>query len=251
MKSQKVSTPQDVYIESKENRKKFLAPYREKFEKIKIELKNYDEKGQLTNLDIERAIIESNKNKISPVEIEKRLSEINEKQDRIKIKAKAIKRKQAKIISKLIEIEPSHLSESWIIKQVISWLGDRDCADFIEDIFVRAPKRKVATEKQKNKYMSDYFILKHIDEIINDKGVSIRKACKLLMNRIIHSDKRYHYLWDTEDAKQKLDGEIILERYKYAKKKQSLQSKDYPPYPYFGRDIEDEENGKFTIFGGR
>ena len=194
---EKIMTPQEVYAESIKNRKKFLAPYREKFEKAK------DEKAK------------------------------------------------AKIISELIEIEPSHLSEPWIIKQVIAWLRDRDFADFIEDIFVKAPKRKVTTEKQKNKYMSDYFLIKHIDEIINDKGVSIREACRVLMNRIIHSDKRYHYSWDTENTKQKLDGEIILERYKYAKKKQNLQPKDYPPYPYFGRDIEDEENGKFTIFGGR
>jgi len=194
---EKIMTPQEVYIESIENRKKFLAPYREKFQKAKT------------------------------------------------------KKVKAKIISELIKKEPSHLSEPWIMKEVVAWLRDRNCVDFIEDVFIKAPKKSVATEAQKNKYISDYFLVKHIEKIINDKGVSIREACKLLNNRIIHSDKRYHYSWDTEDDKQKLDGEIILERYKYAKKKQSLQSKDYPPYPYFGRDIEDEENGKFTIFGGR
>jgi hypothetical protein len=118
----------------------------------------------------------------------------------------------AKIISKLIEIEPSHLSEPWIIKQVIEWLRDRDeFADFIEDTFIRAPKKNTATKKQQEKYVQDYYLIKQIDRIRREKSLSIDKACREYMDWIIQrmeqfrdsgcdeDETRYFLSWDLMD----------------------------------------------------
>lgn len=178
---------------AKENRKNFLAPYREKFEKAKTS------------------------------------------------KAKA------RIISELIEIEPSHLSEPWIIKQVILWLRDREYVYFIEDIFIKAPKKNVGTEDQKRRWTRDSILMDDIDKIIEETGVSVREACRVLLRRISESDERYYLLWDTTNGNQDLE-KAIKQVYDNAKKKLAAV---YPPWPYSGRDVEVDESGKIIIFGGR
>ena len=181
------------------------------------------------------------------VEIEKRRAEFDKKQNAIIKKAKAIKKKKAKIISDLIALEPSHLSEPWIIKEVISWLRDRDCQDFVEDVFIKAPKKVVMTEGDRSRAARDIFVMDDIDKIIEETGSSIREACKILANRIYDTDKKHYLLWDVTNADQDLE-KSIRQVYTNAKKKQTQHN---PPFPYYGRDIEIDENGKPTIFLGR
>jgi len=179
---------------AKENRKNFLAPYREKFEKADTT------------------------------------------------------KKRAKIISELIELEPSHLSEPWIIKQVIAWLRDwHKHMDFIDDIFVKAPKKYAQTEDQRRREVRDFYVMDDIDKIIKETEVSIREACKILANRIYGTDNQFYLLWDTTNEDQDLE-KSIRQIYTIAKKKITEVN---PPYPYYGRDIDVDENGKPIIFGGR
>jgi hypothetical protein len=178
---------------AKENRKNFLAPYREKFKKAKT--------------------------------------------------AKA----KARIISELIGIESSHLSEPWIIKEVVAWLRDRDCLDFLEDVFIKARKKAVQTENQQRRAARDFYVVDDIDKIIKETGASVREACKILANRIYETDNQFYLLWDLADEDYPLE-KAIRQVYNNSKEK---PIEAYLPWPYYGRDVEVDENGKITMFGGR
>ncbi|MCK5219841.1 hypothetical protein KAR10_09965, partial [bacterium] len=139
--------------------------------------------------------------------------------------------------------------EPWIIKEVINWLRDRNSFDYLEEVFIKAPKRAVPTEDQERKAVRDFYVVNHVDKIIAEKNIGVRAACRELVIRIVKSDERYYLLWDTTNEKHGSElEEAIREVYNNAKKK---THRHYPPYPYYGRDIEVDENGKVTIFGGR
>lgn len=174
------------------------------------------------------------------------------------------KKEGVKIIAELIQLEPSHLSEPWIVKEVIAWLRDRECCDFLEDVFIKAQKRVARTEDQRKRAVRDFYVVHAINEIIAEKNISAREACRVLaiqeyekmekakksryLARQEHEKEEHYYLlWNIADENLDLQ-KALRQVYNNAKKK---PEKLNPPYPYYGRDIEVEENGKITIFGGR
>lgn len=160
-------------------------------------------------------------------------------------------KERAKIIAKLIELEPSHLSEPWIIKEVIAWLRDRNSFDYLEEIFIKAPKRGVRTEDQRRNAVRDFYVVNDIDKIIAEKNISVREACKLLALQGYEKEGQYYLLWDTTDENYDLE-KAIRQVYNNAKKKPAnLLENLYPPWPHYGRDIEADENGETTITFGR
>ncbi len=224
-----------------ENRKRFLAPYREKFKAEK----------EVKKLKAEKAAIELNKLKIGRVETENQRPEIDKKQAAIRRKEKAIKKKKAGIISDLVALESSHLSEPWIMKEVIAWLRDRECLDFLEEVFIKAPKRAARTEDQRRNAVRDFYVVNDIDKIITGKNISVRKACEILARKEYEKEGRYYLLWDTTDLNLDLE-KAIRQVYNNAKEKSANLLKNFmPPWPYYGRDVEVDENGEITIFGGR
>lgn len=222
---------------AKENRKKFLKPYRKKFKTAEKELEN---------LKADAADIELYKLKIGRVETEKQRPEINKQMSAIKRKEKALKQKRVKIISQLIELEPSHISEPWIIKEVIYLLRDRNSFDIIEEIFIKAPKRGTRTKNKKLNEARDFYVVNDIDKIIAEKNVSVREACSVLALQEYEKKERYYLLWDTNDEGHDLE-KAIRQVYNKAKN----PSTRCLPWPYYGRDVEVDENGNITIFAGR
>ena len=177
--------------QAKENRKKFLAPYKEKFRKTET------------------------------------------------------KKERSEIISKLIAIEPSHLTEPWILKEVVNWMRDRDSFDFLEKVFIKSPKKYASTEKQKMNQARGLFIQHKIDKIMTQEGVSEREACKRFCSQIDFEGDKY-LGWDITDEDHELQ-RAIRQVYLKAKK----QPERLLPWPYYGKDVEIDENGKVEIFGGR
>jgi hypothetical protein len=160
------------------------------------------------------------------------------------VKAKTTK-KRAQIISELIELEPSHLSEPWIIKEIINMLRDRDSFDYLEEIFIKAPKRAVRTEDQGRNAVRDFYVVDDINKIIAEKKISVREACKILALQEYEKEGQFYLLWDKTDRNHDLE-KAIRQVYNNAKKKPANLKENFnPPWPYYGRDVD--ENG---IFGG-
>jgi hypothetical protein len=219
---------------AKKNREKFLAEHKEKFNK---------------------SINESEK------ELRKGLRNEHER-ELAKIREKKHKMDRAKIISDLIAREPSYLNERWIIKEVVNWMRDRDCFDCLEEVFIKAPKMYALTIKKRTNIVRDFYVTRRIDQIMAEKGVGLIDACEIFVGQIrdfvTNLDKNKEdfmvdyngniYLgWDltTND----LDLQNAIKRvYQIAKKN---KSKRFLPWPYYGKDVEIDENGNLTIFGGR
>jgi hypothetical protein len=196
---------------AKKNRKEFLAPYKEEFRKNKI------------------------------------------KKERSKIKKERskIEKKLLKIISELIAIEPSHLTEPWIIKEVVNWMRDCNYLYYLEKIFIKAPKKYFLTEIQEKNEVRGFFVVNNIERIITEEGVSVREACKKYVLQIedyaSKSGVEKYLRWDLTDENHDLEM-AIRQVYQRAKKQQPER---LLPWPYYGKDVEVDENGKFKIFGGR
>jgi len=86
-------------------------------------------------------------------------------------------KERSEIISELIAIEPSHLTEPWIIKEAVNWMRDRNSFDFLKKAFVKSPKKYALTAKKELNQARDFFVVNSIDRRINEEGVSVRKAC--------------------------------------------------------------------------
>jgi len=156
-------------------------------------------------------------------------------------------KERSKIISELIAIEPSHLNEPWIIKEVVNWMRDRNSFDFLEEAFIKSPKKYASTAQQELNQARDFFVRNRIDRIITEEGVSVRKACSRLYLQIIdfNCEGNKYLGWDVTDEKETLE-RAIRQVYHNAKE----QSERLLPWPYYGKDVEIDENGKVTIFGG-
>jgi hypothetical protein len=153
---------------------------------------------------------------------------------------------RAAIIVELIEVEPSHLSEPWIVNETISWLRNcHNCKDNINDVFVKAPKRHTPTELQRMKHVKAFYLRNDVDRIIKKRDCSVRKACAILMNELKDAGKSEYLDWDLTD--DTIDVEKSF-RLVYNRTKDDV-NKLYPPYPYYGRDII-ETDGKLKLFGG-
>ena len=165
---------------------------------------------------------------------------------REKFEAAINSKAKAAVIVELIEIEPSHLSEPWIVNETIGWLRDcYECKNYIEDVFVKAPKRRAPTEKQRINNVKAFYLRSDIDRIIGKHNCSVRKACSILMNELGDAGKGDYMGWDLTDAS--LDVESAIRDF-YNRTKDNVK-KIFPPYPYYGRDIL-ETDGKFKFFGG-
>ena len=100
-------------------------------------------------------------------------------------------RQKKDLIVKLIQLEPSHLAEDWILDQVIKWLKDRkNNSQYLEAAFMKKGKRN----EIQNNMAETFFLFNRIDRIQKNRNCSRREAIKL-------------YLL-TEDEKQLIPNEI-------------------------------------------
>jgi hypothetical protein len=164
---------------------------------------------------------------------------------REKFEAALTKEARATIIVELIEIEPSHLSEPWIVNETISWLRNcNNCKNYINDVFVKAPKRHTTTELQRIKNVKAFYLRIDVNRIIKKHDCSVRKACAILINELRDEGKNEYLGWDLSD--NIIDVEKSF-RQVYNTIKDDIKT-FYPPYPYYGRDII-ETDGKIKLFG--
>ncbi len=163
-------------------------------------------------------------------------------------------KKRAEVIAELITIDPSHLREPWIIRELEKWLRNYyDCQDFIEMVFVKAPKKRAMTPVEQNKAVRRKYLIMDIEKCMGENDSINRAIYKFLCN-LPEGQKQYLGI-DLQGmtGNFKNDKDIIdqiKDQYKYAKKVEE-KKKDIPPWPYLGRDIEKDESGKIVISAGR
>ena len=177
-----------VELEAKENRRKFLKSYLARYKELKKE---------------------------SELLPRFRTGKEAEKENRRRRKAE---RQIAELIAEVVKAEPSHLSEPWILREVIGWMRRRDCKDFLQAAFMDEVGRDRRTEKKERRLALDFYLINKVDRLRADQGCSIEKACELLGEPDI---KKYY--------KERNTHRQMCE--KRDKTRKSM------PYPYFGRDI--------------
>lgn len=217
---------------AKDNRKKFLEPYRVRYEKAEKEVN--DIKSRLRQMKHE--IVTDAQGEV----LGRKNVTNNEKKLRERIPS--IKKDQAEIVIELIQLEPSHLTEPWILREVIEWLRDRDCRGYLENAFVRKGKRKLLTKQQREKFWF-YFGLKNlIDRMVSEKGITRSKAFERLGQELAIK------LSESDNIPKDLQPELVIKKYYYGYKKyidqeEFLKDRNVP-YPYWGYDINIHEDGE-------
>ena len=73
------------------------------------------------------------------------------------------------IIVELIQLEPSHLAEDWILDQVIKWMKEREeNIDYLNAAFIARGKRDELTEKRRENLARASFIDHKIKKIAEE-----------------------------------------------------------------------------------
>jgi len=145
-------------------------------------------------------------------------------------------RNRARIIIKLIQLEPSHLTEPWILRQVIEWLRNhRKNKYYLEAAFVSKGKRMRLSKKQKIKLRKDFLLAQKIDQMVAKEKISKGSVFKEIVLKS-----------DTDNMPEQ--AELSIKRDYYAFKKK-IKNRDLP-FPYYGCDIDVyEDDGQIKIAG--
>lgn len=143
-------------------------------------------------------------------------------------------RKKKDLIVELIQLEPSHLAEDWVLDQIIKMMKDRqNNLDYIQAAFVAKGRRSELTESQRGNLAKTSFLSHQIDA--KKKGGGSQAAA--IREIVLQSDD------DNLPEQAEKAFEQRLKRYRKALDKREL------PYPYYGLDcVEcDEGNEKQRI----
>jgi hypothetical protein len=176
--------------------------------------------------------------------------------------------KRNKLIVDLIQLEPSHLAENWILDQVIKWLKDRkNHAQFLEAAFTKKGKRDEI--RNSDDIAKTFFLFNRIERIRKNNHISRKKAIELYLltedDEHILSDDIKRILSESASGFNVAYPEKIQSAYKKVEKKvtaieqrfkryRTILDKRKLPYPYYGLDFIDgyDENGNpkvdFHIF---
>lgn len=155
---------------------------------------------------------------------------------------------KAAIIIELMEIEPSHLSEEWVVNETISWLRDcHNCRDYIEKVFMQAPQQPATTEKQRVDDAGAYLLKRKLSRFRKQYELdSDEEALATLLTELGDAGLREYMGWDFKDSAK--HGDIEKSMLDFINRAKARISGLEPPYPYYGRDIL-ETDGKFKLFG--
>jgi len=130
-------------------------------------------------------------------------------------------RDKAKIIITLIQLEPSHLAEAWILDQVIKWMKNHEKnIDYLQEAFIVKGDRDILTKKQRENLARTTFLYFKLKNLTNEKGSQGKAIREFILN--------------SEDEKLAEEPETALKqklkRYRKKIDKRAL------PYPYYGLD---------------
>lgn len=140
-------------------------------------------------------------------------------------------RKKKDLIVELIQLEPSHLAEDWILDQIIKWMKDRQKnIDYINAAFIVQGKRNELTEKQRENLARTSFLAHKISKIVEKKG-SQKAAITSLISNLPESEDGIQPEQPVEAIEQK------LKRYRKSLNRRIL------PFPYYGLDFIEFDEG--------
>ena len=148
-------------------------------------------------------------------------------------------RGKAKIIIELIQLEPSHLAEPWILDQVIKWMKDHEKnKDYLSEAFISKGVRNTLTEKQRENLAKTTFLYFKVKNLKIKKGSQDKAIREIVLNS---KDETL-----TEQAETAIKQK--LKRYRKKIDKRTL------PWPYYGLDFvlidkgTDQERLEFSLF---
>jgi len=129
---------------------------------------------------------------------------------------------KARVIIELIQIEPSHLAENWVLDQVIKWLKDfENTKDYLQDAFVSKGLRDTMTKDEREKMAENTFLYFKIKNIAENKQM---KEIDAIRNYVIQSE---------DETLPEQAETAIKQRMKRYKNKLDTRML---PYPYYGKD---------------
>ena len=137
------------------------------------------------------------------------------------------------IIKEMIELEPSHVEEPWIAKEITYWTRYGLHENLIQ-VFARKGDKEVLTNDDRFKKAKAFFLIYKIHEIMEKDKCSKAKAYKELANQQAKEPNPIYPQYNYETPNQQL--ELMLEK-KYKEAKKLLRGKQELPRPYWGRDI--------------
>jgi len=161
-------------------------------------------------------------------------------------------REKKDIIVELIQLEPTHLAEDWILNQVINWMKDRqNNLDYLNAAFITKGKRDEITEKQRDDLAKAWFSYHKIEKIAEKKVHKIDAIRTVVMaskdDNFLPQDAAFDLkIWLEKQRKKEMAVKQKLKRYKKVLDARSL------PYPYYGKDIAivdyGNENYRIELF---
>jgi len=136
-------------------------------------------------------------------------------------------RKRKKLIVELIQLEPSHLAEDWVLDQIIKWMKDRQKnLEYLKASFVAKGIRDELTENQRDNLAKASFLDHKVKKKSVDEGSKIGAIRKIVLN---------------SDESIPEEAELAIKQ-KLKRYKKSLDSRTLP-YPYYGKDIVEVDRG--------
>jgi hypothetical protein len=136
--------------------------------------------------------------------------------------------KKKKLIVELIQLDPSHLAEDWILDQVIKWMKDRkNNIDYIHGAFIAKGNRKELTENQRNSLAKTSFEFHKISKAVQKTGSRAKAVREIVLKS------------DDDDLPEQPEKAIEqkLKRYRKALDDRVL------PFPYYGKDFLEVDKG--------
>ncbi|MBL7203251.1 MAG: hypothetical protein ISS63_02810 [Desulfobacteraceae bacterium] len=146
-------------------------------------------------------------------------------------------RKRKNLIVELIQLEPSHLAEDWILDQVIKMMKDRqNNIDYLQAAFISRGKRAELTENQRDTLAKTSFLSHKISQMAEKKGSQIAAIRSI----VLESD---------DDALPEQAEKAIEQKLKRYRK--ALDNRELP-FPYYGLDFiecdEGNENQRIEFY---
>lgn len=136
-------------------------------------------------------------------------------------------RKCKNLIIELIQLEPSHLAEDWIMDQIIKWMKDRkNNLDILTSAFISKGIRDEPTNKQKETLAENFFLNHKIESLTETSGSKVGAIRSIVLG---------FENFNSEDPEMALLQK--LKRYKKAMAGRTL------PFPYYGLDIVEFDRG--------
>jgi hypothetical protein len=145
-------------------------------------------------------------------------------------------RNRARIIIKLIQLEPSHLTEPWILREVIEWLRNhKKNKNYLKAAFVKKGKRMRLTTNEQIKLRKDFLLAQRIDQMAANEKISKKSVFKEIALKI-----------DADKMPEQAELSIKKDYFAF---KEKMKNRDLP-FPYYGCDIDVyEEDGQIKIEG--